>query len=402
MPMSIPDATREPETASLDADALMAAASAETGLNDFGPDGVREDLAGYLRSILDDAKPTPTGLLGLQGFVHRLLVNRLRFQNDLKRHPEILDGDAADPIVITGLFRTGTTKLQRMMSADPGVQALSFWRMLNPAPFPDAAPGEPDPRIAEADEYVRLLEQHHPAFIAAHPWQTHEPDEDALLLLMTFAHLANTTVGNVPSFVERVRNRPQRSNYDYLRALIQYLQWQDGGKRERPWVLKSPTHLGNLEPIFEVFPNATLVHCHRDPVVVTASFSQLFALFWGLFGGQVPLEEIGPSVLELWSSEMDRNLAQRDRLGDRARIVDVSYEDIVKDPLTVIGEIYARHNRALPPEATAAMRCWAAENPKGRFGKHEYTLEACGLTEKQIRSAFAPYLERFGSLGTGK
>lgn len=395
--MSIPDAPEPPEP-NLDADALMAAATAETGLDDFGPPGVRDDLAVYLRAVLEEANLSPMGLMGLQGFVQRVLVNRLRFHGDLKRHPEILDEDGTDPIIITGLFRTGTTKLQRMMSADPGVQGLTFWRILNPAPFPDAGPGEPDPRIAMAEEYVSLLEQYHPEFIAGHPWQTHEPDEDSLLLWMTFAHLSNAGVGNVPSYVDRVRTRPQRPNYDYLRMLTQYLQWQDGGKRGRPWVLKSPTHIGNLEAIFEAFPNATLVHCHRDPVVVTASFARLFELFWGLFGSQVPLDEIGPILLRLWSSEMDGNLDQRDRLGQSASIVDVRYDDIVDDPVAVLGGIYDRHGRSLTAEGTEAMQRWAADNPQHRFGKHQYTLEACGLTEEEIRSAFARYLDRFGPL----
>lgn len=114
--------------------------------------------------------------------------------------------------------------------------------------------------------------------------------------------------------MRKVLADPQGRNYQYLSSLLRYLQWQDGGRRG-PWVLKSPTHIGNLDAVFASFPRATLVHCHRDPVTVVTSIARMFEVFWGLFGGQASLHEIGAFALDKWSAEMNKNLAQRGQFG---------------------------------------------------------------------------------------
>ena len=134
----------------LDADALMMAASVSAKLEDFGDMGFVEPLREYLAAADRYFPFTETGANGFADGIVNQLVNRLRMTEDLKRHPEILDEDVSDPIVITGMPRTGTTKLQRVLSADPANQPLLYWKVINFARFPDAAPGAPDPRIAIA------------------------------------------------------------------------------------------------------------------------------------------------------------------------------------------------------------------------------------------------------------
>ena len=139
---------REQKT-KLDLATLMADARKATGLssfnvNDWGP------FTRYLDGVARGVDFKPGGIETFRNAMLRHLVNRLRIEDDLRRHPEILDEDVSDPIVIVGMPRTGTTKLQRMLSAAPEVQKLYLWRMLNPAPFPDAVAGAPDPRIQAA------------------------------------------------------------------------------------------------------------------------------------------------------------------------------------------------------------------------------------------------------------
>jgi hypothetical protein len=127
---------------------------------------------------------------------------------------------------------------------------------------------------------------------------------------------------------------------------------------------------------------------------------RLFEIFWGLFGNEVDPRKVGPPMLELWSGEMRKNLAQRDELGNDPRLVDVYYEDIVSKPREVIRQIYDQHGLVVTPEAEKAFLEWEDDNPQHKFGKHAYSLESCGLTETQVRDAFAPYVERFPSVRT--
>ncbi len=64
-----------------------------------------------------------------------LLGVRLRAENWFKKFPEILEQEVHPPMVIVGLQRTGTTKLHRLLTADPDNRVLRSWEAINPAPF---------------------------------------------------------------------------------------------------------------------------------------------------------------------------------------------------------------------------------------------------------------------------
>ena len=105
---------------SLRIEPLLDAAIAESGT------GAREFRDTSFLPNLEKVLEIPTrlnlsvrGLQGMHANSLRWLVNRLRYEADVAKHPEILDEDVSDPIVVLGLPRSGTTKLQRFLSADP-------------------------------------------------------------------------------------------------------------------------------------------------------------------------------------------------------------------------------------------------------------------------------------------
>ena len=59
-----------------------------------------------------------------------------------------------------------------------------------------------------------------------------------------------------------------RACYAHHKQVLQLLQWH--GERRR-WVLKWPCHLVALDPLLEVYPDASFVITHRDPVQALAS-----------------------------------------------------------------------------------------------------------------------------------
>jgi Sulfotransferase family len=376
---------------------LMRAASEETGLNNFGSDFL-EPLTMLVQSAAQETKFSPIGLMAFKADLHRMLVNRLRFEEDLRLHPEILDEDISDPIIILGLVRTGTSKLQRMMSADPHVQALYFWRVFNPAQFPnaDSDPFAPDPRIEVTRQACAMLQALSPDYMAAHPTLAEDVEEELLLLMFTFENIVHYFTTPAPSYYQWVVKRDLHGSYRYLGCLMRYLQWQDGGKKGRPWIMKSPLHLGNLDALLEVFPKATLVHCHRDVADVIASFCKLIEAGWRLKTDAIDLRELGRSVVEVWATEMNKYLTLRKQLGSRVDIYDVPYARIESDPMPIIRELHRRAGRTLSEDSVQALLKWSAENPKDRFGKNIYTLERYGLTRESVERAFGDYIKQFG------
>ena len=377
----------------IDTDELIAAVCAQTGLS-FQDRSFVEPLEHFVDSVETEANLSEVGIEGFRQDLARLLGNRLAIDAAIGASPEILDEDVSDPIVITGLPRTGTTKLQKVLANGPTYQKLPLWQALFPAPI--AAPGtDPDPRITITDEQAAIMFEQFPDFMAAHPMRTHEPEEEVLLLQLSFRTPANSWFYRSPSYLEWVEKQDQAPAYADLRRALQFLQWQDGGRRGRPWVLKSPIHLGALDLVFATFPRATVVHCHRDLHDAVPSHVRLIETIMGSRGAQaVDLPELGQFLARydavLWNS----NLKQRQGR-DENRIVDVRYEDIRDDIATVIDDLHARRGLALDSDTRSLMLSWQDDNPQHRFGKHVYSLERYGLTRHQIDRYFADYRAQF-------
>lgn len=393
---AVPNFGPRPINAPLYAEDLLAAGTAETGLEDFGDRGFVEGLGVLADSLRTEGRLNRLGHMMLSSDLVRMLANRLRYQRDVTRHPEMLREEITAPIVVVGLPRTGTSKLQRMMSADPGVQRLDVWKLLNPAPFPGEQPGNPQPRIDFGLVVERILSQQFPDYMARHPTEACEPDEELLLMEMSFECVVSSLRSRAPSFREFVQAGSQQATYRFMRSMLQYLQWQDTERngRGRPWIMKSPVHLGNLATLLEVFPDATIVHCHRDPRVVVPSFASLLESSRRMGSEQVDLPEIGADMLAFLSGEMRKNLADRKTLGEH-RIIDVHYEQIRHNAQGVIAAVYAKAGKELTTEAAAAFAAYEARRPEGHFGEHEYTAERFGLTSEGIAAEFTEYYDRF-------
>jgi hypothetical protein len=378
----------------LDPQMLMRSACEETGLDDYGDLRFVDYLNRWCAALPAEARLSAMGVEILKPTIARMLVNRLRMQRDIAQHPEILDEDVSNPIVVVGFPRTGTTKLQRMMSAHPGTQALPVWQLMNPAPFPGSAPGALDPRIAAAQQDTAMMAEMFPDWVAGHPAQACDADEETFMMEMTFETVTYWRT-QVPSFERWATSRPPVATYDYLKRQLQYLQWQNPGGRA-PFVMKAVIHTNNLDLLLHHFPNATIVHTHRDPRVAMQSASRLLELMRWMVSAEVDLAATGADEVRYWSRATETNIAQRAQLPAGVPLIDVHYADVNADPLPVIRQIMDAHGMAITDDDEAAMLTWQRENPQHLFGRHVYSLERFGLTAKDIETTFAAYLDHFG------
>jgi hypothetical protein len=373
---------------------LLDNARNETGLFDLD-DRFIGPFQRLIKSAEDDVVFTPLGKMSFEAEMHRTLVNRLRFEDDLKKNPEILNEDVSDPIIILGLPRTGSSKLHRMLSAAPDVQKLYLWRLLNPAPFPDADLSGPDPRIEAARETSRMMLEIAPDMVAAHPMMADEVDEESHLDGISAESFIPCLYTPVESYYQWVKDRNIVRPGEDMVNLIKYLQWQDGGKRGRPWILKSPFHIGHLDSILEVFPKATLIHLHRDVCDIIPSFCRLVECSWRIKTDHVDLNALGQMILEVWGGLMDRCLEYRKNRADDLNILDFSYREVNESSLPLTRKIFHQAGLEYTKECEKTMSKWLTENPQGRYGKNIYSMERYGLTKAMIENRFKDYLDSF-------
>ena len=370
------------------AEIAIEGAREEAGLQDFGDPAFLEPLQALIECVQSDVTFTPVGVLNFKATVQRFLVNRLRLQRDLAAHPEILEEDVSDPIVILGMPRTGTTLLQRLISADPRMQKLALWKLLNPAPFDGESPGNPVGRLAFA-KLVEDATRANPDFTIAHETAAEEADEDSYLLLLSFDYAMLTLIFPSASYLAWVRQRPRLPAHRFEKTLLQYLQWQDGGRRGRRWVLKNPGAVGHLRALHETFPKAVFVHSHRDMAEVMPSYCGLMEAIYRPLLEPVDPHRIGREALDYWGHEMSRYARDRAELGDAITMIDLPYLDLVRDPIAAVRTIYRHAGIDFTEEASAAIRGWFAANPQHKHGKANHSLERYGLSPERIAATFA-------------
>ena len=192
-------------------------------------------------------------------------------QDAATRTPSINDETIRQPIFITGLPRSGTTFLHRLMLTDPGNRAPTVWETIYPSPIA----GSREQRIAKVARQLRAFDWLAPAFRALHPLEATSPQECSEITAHVFRSLRFDTTHHIPSYrnwldAEVLRHLPA---YRFHKRFLQYLQHQDGVACR--WVVKCPEHLFALQSIRAVYPDARVVFVHRDPVKVLLSQSRL-------------------------------------------------------------------------------------------------------------------------------
>jgi hypothetical protein len=375
-------------------DDLTAQARAETGLSDFGSDWFRQPLSLLIKALTTEVELSPFGRITASTQLLQLLKNRLLIEGVLARHPEIHDIQIQRPIVIAGLPRTGTTHLHNLMSADPALRSLPYWESLEPvlAESEATGPGQPDPRLARTEAGVVFLGQAMPLFNRMHEMTTWHVHEEIQLLAIAGSTMLFETMAVLPSWRDWYRGNDQTPAYEYLRTILKVLQWQRGGER---WVLKSPQHLEQFGPLMTVFPDATVVVTHRDPVSITASLATMVSYTARLNQRRVDPVAIG----RYWADRLVDMLGScaRDRdILPAERSIDIRFHEFMADDVATVARIYELADQPMTAEARMAMMAFMAEHPRGRHGAVAYDLAQFGLDRAERRRALAFYVERFG------
>jgi hypothetical protein len=383
---------------SLDPEVLGAEAVTETGLSEFAGDDTFWERLGVLSAALErDADLSAMGRVSAHGQLVGLLKNRLYVEDLIARHPEILDVEIARPIVIVGQPRTGTTHLHNLMASDPALRSLPYWESLEPV-LPEAeraavADGAPDPRPGRTEVGLAFLNEALPYFKRMHEMTVDHVHEEIQLLAIDASTMLFETMAVLPSWRDYYLAHDQTPSYRYLKRVLQVLQWQRGGER---WVLKSPQHLEQFGPLLEVFPDATFVVTHRDPVSVIASNATMLAYTARLNSSRPDPPRIG----QYWSARiqqmLETGMRERDLL-PAARSIDVRFDEFMADDIATVEQIYAVADQPFDKSVRAAMEQFMVEHPRGLHGGVRYDLQGdFGIDPAERRAALRGYVTRFG------
>jgi hypothetical protein len=373
--------------------AVLAAASEQTGLADFGATDFEERLDVWLSEM--DADPERTGLGRMNHFNDcvRYASNRLRIHDLLQRHPEIHDIEIRKPIIVVGLPRSGTTHLVNLIAADSRLRSMPLWEGQEPVQRgPTPSDLSQDPRYQRCENAWSVMQSVVPLTAAMHPMSPDHIHEEIELQLPDFSSYNYEWIARCPKSRDYYLAHDQRPHYEYLKTVLKILQWYR--PRER-WVLKSPQHLEQLGPLVETFPDATFAVTHRDPVSVVQSAATMVC-----YASRLSYETTNPEwYLGYWTDRIQRLLESfvRDRhLLPDDRTVDVFFHEFMGADFETVERIYHVAGLEMTAGARAEIQHRLAGQQRGKHGRVVYDLRAdFGAEPKAVRDAFGFYFDRY-------
>jgi hypothetical protein len=364
---------------------LHASASRITGLADFGPDDYTDGLGVLLESYARDAGLTPAGEKAARALLRGALAARLVSEAGWRAHPAWAAGTVERPVFVTGLPRTGTTALHRLLVADPAHQGLELWLAEAPQPRPPRSAWDGDPVFQFVQAACARHHVEHPEFMGVHYVAADQVEECWQLLRQSMRSVSFECLAHLPGYSAWLRDQDWAAAYRRHRRNLQLIGLNDAGRR---WVLKNPSHLFALDALLAAYPDALVIQTHRAPRAAIASVCSLAAQAsegWSaVFRGAV----IGRDQLELWAFGLERFLAERAR-HHAARFYDVAYGDFVADPFGTVEAVYGHFGLPLSGAAADAMRSLAGAHAAGGGPGHRYSLADFGLAGGEVDERFA-------------
>ena len=375
----------------LNADKIIFKSKKKAGYKGTLPEQLEAGVRSVIESVNKDAKLNSFGSLAAKILFERTLTERLKIEQLLHNDPEIERDEISQPIFIIGMPRTGTSILHALMHEDENHRSPLVWECLLPTPVPAPENYNENQQlktvVKELDQIFKLV----PDFKKKHHITASSPQECVSINAFDFNSFQFTAQSYVPHYLKWFfKDADRLSTMRFHKRFLQYLQ--SGGVRSDRWLLKSPVHLMRLTEIFEVYPDARVIMTHRHPGSVVPSVTSLISSLRSLYSDEEDLNRTGKEQVAIWSSYFNRFLESRKELNKEDQIIDLRFEDFVKDQMGTVRKIYNKFGWELSELTKNKMEVFLAQNPKDKHGAHDYSLKDFGLDEVQIKESFSKYI----------
>ncbi|MEA3326981.1 MAG: sulfotransferase [Chloroflexota bacterium] len=366
---------------SLDQKSLCRAAEKITRLSDFGDPYYQEGLSVLLHSIEQDAQLRFYGKLVIRIIIINYLTQRLLFVRAMKQTPKNTQGALKEPFIITGLHRSGTTFLLRMLSLDPRHAGIPFWRLFRPF----SIPGWLDLRRIRSAVELSIL---HPIFMnidTKHIIRGKKPEESAWMMGLTFHSIVYWILAPVSTYTEWLLTVDMTNYYQDYSLLLQAHQQ---AFPEKSMVLKAPDHTPDVDMLLSVIPNARVIQLHRDPTTCVISLSSLFYSTHGALTEDIQSKRMFEVNKKMVAHFIQANKRARQSMDIDRSIFDIEYESLVADPIGTIKQIYHFFKVPWSDEYEQCLQHFIKSQLQSEHKRHYYTPEQFGQESQELVAFF--------------
>ena len=382
----------------LDATELLEVARSATGLDDLGEEEWPGWTETYVRQISSIDAESDLHLLGrvlTRSEVLRVLQTWLRLQDLWQRTPAIASIGVDEPVFVVGPPRTGTTILLELLALDPQLRAPVAYEAL----YPLSSSGSVERRLRLSESEQELWADIHPPFHMMHELASNLPCECVHFLMYDFSGPYWGMTYDAPSFtgwhLEHLDTLGRV--YRLHRRMLQTFEYEGPNEQPRRWLLKSPFHVSTLPALFAEYPDARVVHTHRDPQKFLASLVSILSALRFMRSDAVDVTALAEVMEMTYKMFLESAIeARQDGSIPNHRVVDSHFTDLMSDPVSAVRGLYEQLELAWPRNHEQVIRGYLVAKPKDKHGAHVYSLTDVGLDPESVRRSFEPYVSHYG------
>jgi hypothetical protein len=365
----------------------------EVGSADFGPADYLPGLTVLLQAMDYDPRFTELGRRAAWGNVVAVLRGRALAVKSMRENPGFDTRPVLDPVVITGVPRTGTTALHRLMAVDPRFQGLQYWLLDAPMPRPPVDAWQSHPQFQRSVAVLDARNAATPQTRAAHDAIASEVHECCLVLRQSFVSNLWSCGHSAATYDAWWQAQSEEPAYRHYHRCVQLI---GSNEPDRRWLLKNPGHIENLDLLFAIYPQAKVIQTHRDPAKAIPSLVSLLMQTHSRFeeGRQ---DQRAAIMMRRETAKWANAVRKAARVGEAypGQVLDVVHAEFHCDPMSVLERIYAFIGWDIPELTRQAFAARIADKPELQFGAHRYDIADFGMTEGEVRGVFGDYVQRF-------
>ncbi|MEM7780629.1 MAG: sulfotransferase [Pseudomonadota bacterium] len=327
----------------------------------------RERFKRLCSAVREEADLNALGQAMAWGQLTRAVRNRLALGKLWLEKPELLETQLATPIIVIGHMRSGTTRIHKLLAADPAHSHTRYQDAYHPVPAPRGM------NRMKATFELAMLGALNPWMQSIHPMAAGEVEEELAWISAALHHSIYESQWHIPSYSAWSEGRDARPIYREFGRILR-TDAAHRGNAERPRVMKVPAFAENLDALLSEFPDARLVVAERERGAVLRSAISLCANQMAVQSDSCAMAQIEA----LWQHKIDmRDQRMAHALGDwKGPIARLHFDALSADWEAEICRCYNELDLPLSAEALAEMREVMSRSAKGHHHAHSAQLKS--------------------------
>lgn len=307
------------------------------------------------------------------------MIERIFFYKKIRK-TEIKE----DPIFIIGLWRSGSTYLNTLLSKNGNYGyphfADTFFTTRFSLAFPNLANKMVDKFLPETRPFDNVkISSEKPAEMEHSLISYYSCSfTDGMIFPRNFWKYASYATLDVSP-------KKRKKWLKWYLFLIKKITYKEKGKK---LILKNPSNTGRIKTLLEIFPTAKFIHIHRNPYYVYASSINLHTKAREVFSLQKWDEiEMKESILKLYQ-KIYENYSEDISHIPKDNFINISYEEFLKNPLSMIERIHQKLNLVGFKEYKQEFQDYIKEQEDFKPNVHQITNEIIKEVNTNCHYAF--------------